>query len=227
MIAVSEDADTLMKRAALRIEADILNGALAPDSRLGIAVTAARYGVGATPLREALSRLAARGLVNATSKRGFRVRSISRHDLADIVRVRTLLEREAVRLSIALGDGAWEGAIVAALHQLKHYIAENRKGFGEGEPAFDALHKQFHGALLSACGSPRLIAACASLYDEAYRYRRLMMLTFKDPADFVTSHERLAEAVISREAERAQILLEAHIGSTLALVYPEPTKLTS
>ncbi|MGO9418115.1 GntR family transcriptional regulator [Roseiarcus sp.] len=216
-----EDADTLADRAAQRIEADILAGALAPDSRLGIAETAARYGVGATPLREALSRLAARGLVNAIGKRGFRVQSISRQDLADIVRIRSVLEREAIRLSLLAGDGAWEGAIVGALHQLKRYIAENPKGFGEGEPAFDALHKRFHGSLLAACGSPRLIAACARLYDEAYRYRRLMMAAFTNPGEFVKSHEILAEAAIERATERAQALAEAHIASTLALVYPE------
>jgi GntR family carbon starvation induced transcriptional regulator len=224
---VNEATDTLTELAALRIEADILGGALAPGSRLGITETAARYRVGATPLREALARLAARGLVNATGKRGFRVQSISRQDLADIIRVRSLLEPEALRLSMAAGDGAWEGAIVAALHRLKHYIAENRKGFGEGEPAFDALHKQFHTTLLSACGSARLIAACANLYDEAYRYRRLMMSTFKNPADFVKSHESLAEAAISRQAERAQALVQAHIASTLTLVYPEPPKQNS
>jgi GntR family carbon starvation induced transcriptional regulator len=139
----------------------------------------------------------------------------------------TATASEAVGLSIAAGDGAWEGTIVAALHRLKHYIALNRKGFGEGEPAFDALHKQFHTALISCCGSPRLIVACARLYDEAYRYRRLMMPTFKSPADFVKSHERLAEAVIARETERAQALVEAHITSTLALVYPEPAKRSS
>ena len=150
-----EDADTLAERATQRIEADIVRGALAPNARLGIAETAARYGVGATPLREALSRLAARGLVNAIGKRGFRVRSISRDDLADIVRIRTVLEREAIRLSIAAGDGAWEGQIVGALHQLNRYVAENPKGFGEGEPAFDALHKRFHASLIAACGSPR------------------------------------------------------------------------
>jgi DNA-binding GntR family transcriptional regulator len=215
-----EDSDTLAERAAQKIEADILGGALAPDSRLGIADTAARYGVGATPLREALSRLAARGLVNAIGKRGFRVQSVSRDDLADIVRIRSVLEREAIRLSIAAGDGAWEGEIVGALHQLKRYIAENPKGFGEGEPAFDALHKRFHASLLGACGSPRLIAACARLYDEAYRYRRLMMATFRSPGDFVRSHEILGKAAIGRATERAQALAEAHIGSTLALVYP-------
>jgi len=180
-LGTKEDADTLAERAAQRIEADILGGVLAPDSRLGVTETAARYGVGATPLREALSRLAARGLVNAIGKRGFRVQSISAEDLADIVRIRCVLEREAIALSIAAGDGAWEGAIVGALHQLKRYIAENHKGFGEGEPAFDALHKRFHLSLLAACGSPRLIATCERLYDEAYRYRRLMMSTTQKP----------------------------------------------
>ena len=217
-----EDTDTLAERTTQRIEADIVRGALAPNARLGIAETAARYGVGATPLREALSRLAARGLVNAIGKRGFRVQSISREDLADIVRIRSVLEREAIRLSIAAGDGAWEGAIVGALHQLKRYIAENPKGFGEGEPAFDALHKRFHASLIAACGSPRLIAACARLYDEAYRYRRLMMASFKSPESSCTAMKRSPTRRLRGATERAQILAEAHIASTLALVYPEP-----
>jgi len=217
----SADADTLTERAAAQIEADILKGALAPDSRLGIAETAARYSVGATPLREALSRLAARGLVNAIGKRGFRVKSISRDDLADIVRIRTVLEREALRLSMAAGDRAWEGEIVAALHQLRRYVFDNPREFGEGDPAFDALHKRFHISLTAACRSPRLIAACSDLYDEAYRYRRLMMATFTSGEDFVRAHEFLAEAAIEREGERAETLIEAHIASTLALVYPD------
>lgn len=215
------DADTLTERAAARIEADILAGALAPGSRLGIMETAARYGVGATPLREALSRLAARGLVNAIGKRGFRVKSVSREDLADIVRIRTVLEREALRLSMAAGGGAWEGEIVAALHELKRYVRENARGFGEGEPAFDTLHKRFHAALIRACGSPRLLTACSDLYDEAYRYRRLMMANFAGREEFVRGHEILAEAAIDRATDRAEALIEAHIASTLALVYPQ------
>jgi GntR family transcriptional regulator, carbon starvation induced regulator len=214
------DADTLTERAAQRIEADILSGALAPDSRLGITQTAARYGVGATPLRQALSRLATRGLVNAIGKRGFRVQSVSREDLADIVRVRTILECEALRLSMAAGDGAWEGEIVAALHQLKRYVGRDLRGFGEGKPAFNDLHKRFHTSLIATCGSPRLLAACSALYDEAYRYRRLMMATFTGYGEFVRDHEILAELTIGRSRGRAEAHLEAHIASTLARVYP-------
>ena len=214
-------AETLAERAAQRIEADILNGALAPNSRLGIADTAARYGVGATPLRETLSRLSARGLVSAIGKRGFRVKSVSREDLADIVRIGAVLECKALRLSMEAGEGVWEGEIVASLHGLNRYVRSNPRGVGEGEPAFDALHKRFHASLISACGSPRLVAACSGLYDEAYRYRRLMMATFADGEEFLRAHEVLAEAAIEREVKRAADLLKAHIASTFTLVYPD------
>jgi GntR family carbon starvation induced transcriptional regulator len=213
--------DTLSERAAARIEADILAGVLAPESRLGIVETGARYGVGATPVREALSRLAARGLVNAIGQRGFRVKPISREDLADIIRIRTLIEREALRLSLRAGGGAWEGEIVATLHRLKQYIRANPRGFGEGEPLFDALHKSFHTALIAACGSPRLLAAHSDLYDQTYRYRRLMMAKFADPEEFIDAHHSLADLAVNRVQEEAWDALESHITATLTLVYPE------
>ena len=215
------DAATLSARAGQAIEADILAGRLAPQARLGIAETAARYGVGATPLREALSRLVARGLVRAEGHRGFKVTAISRADLADIVLIRRAVEREALGLAMARGDSAWEADIVATLHRLKRGIAADPRAFREGDAAFDALHKAFHSALIAACGSPRMMAAQSQLYDEAYRYRRLMMASFHSPEEFLASHERLADLVTARAAG-ATAELERHIASTLTLVYPEP-----
>jgi DNA-binding GntR family transcriptional regulator len=215
------DAATLSARAAQAIEADILAGRLAPEQRLGIAETSARYGVGATPLREALSRLAARGLVNARGNRGFRVTPISRADLADIVLIRQAIEREALRLAMARGDDAWEGGVVAALHQLKRGVEQAPRGFREGDAAFDALHKAFHAALIASCGSPRLMGAQSQLYDEAYRYRRLMMSSFQHSREFLLSHEKLADLVVARAREAATQALMEHIASTLALVYPD------
>jgi GntR family carbon starvation induced transcriptional regulator len=213
-------ADTLADRAASLVEADILSGALAPESRLGITETAARYGVGATPLREALSRLAARGLVLAIGQRGFRVKSISRQDLADIARLRILIEREALRLSMIAGDDAWEGEIIAAFHRLKRYVAAKPSSVREGEAAFDALHKGFHTALISACGSPRMLAAHSDLYDQAYRYRRLMMASFTDLDEFLRSHETLARMTIERSESEACAAIGAHIAATLSHAYP-------
>lgn len=215
------DAATLSARAALAIEADILAGRLAPGRRLGIAETAARYGVGATPLREALSRLVARGLVLAEGRRGFRVTAISRADLADIVLIRQTIEREALSLAMANGGADWEADILASLHRLKRRVQQDPRGFREGDADFDALHKHFHAALIAACGSPRLMAAQAQLYDEAYRYRRLMLQSFPSAKAFLANHAQLAELVVARSGAAAAALA-AHIASTLALVYAEP-----
>jgi GntR family transcriptional regulator, carbon starvation induced regulator len=213
--------DTLSERVAGLVEADIVSGVLAPGARLAIADLAAHYGIGATPVREGLSRLIARGLIVAIGQRGFRVSEISRADLADITRLRVLIECEALRESMARGDGAWEGAIVAALHRLRRYAEQNGAGLREGSPEFDALHKGFHTALIAQCGSPRMLAAHSDLYDQAYRYRRIMMRAFEETGDFVDIHRELADLVIARQSEKAQARLAAHLTSTLALVYPE------
>ena len=153
--------------------------------------------------------------------RGFRVKAISYDDLADIVRIRTTIEREALRLSIANGGGDWEAGVVASLHRLRHYARLNPRGLTEGEQEFDALHKAYHTALIAACGSPRMLAAHSDLYNQTYRYRRLMLARFPDPEEFLAEHDRLADLAIRRAEREAIVALETHIASTLAHVYPE------
>ena len=66
------EAATLTERAAMLVEQDILAGHLAPGSRLGIVDLVQRYEIGATPLREGLSRLMSRGLIVGIGQRGRR-----------------------------------------------------------------------------------------------------------------------------------------------------------
>src|ERR1700694_1563026 len=67
-----------------KIREDIVFGHLAPGEKLRIEDLRGRYGLGATPLREALSRLSAIGLVEASAQRGFRVARVSVEDLDDV-----------------------------------------------------------------------------------------------------------------------------------------------
>src|SRR3954454_17672991 len=110
---LAAEAATLSERAATLVEHDILAGLLAPGSRLGIVDLVQRYEIGATPLREGLSRLMSRGLFVGTGQRGFRVAEVSHDDLADITCMRTAVEIEAVRLAILRGDVAWEAGIIS------------------------------------------------------------------------------------------------------------------
>ena len=125
-----DEPRTLSDAAFLRLRADIMTGALKPGAKLKIGDLVTRYEVGASPLREALARLSSDHMVVLEGQRGFTVASISREELADLARVRALIEAEAVALSIARGDVEWEARIVASYFRLQkaHRQAEPPAG---------------------------------------------------------------------------------------------------
>lgn len=219
--SAESSADTLSERAAALIQRDILSGRLAPGSRLGIVGLAQEYGLGATPVREGLSRLVSRQLVVALGQRGFRVAPVSEADLRDITCMRIVVEQEALSLAMKLGKDEWEAGIVSALHRMQRFIDRTGSRFTEGTEEFDVLHKGFHTALLAACGSPRLLAAHSDLYDQAYRYRRIMMRKFDNGKTFMQSHRDLADFVLARDQRRAPAMLATHLQSTIGYVYPD------
>jgi DNA-binding GntR family transcriptional regulator len=220
----TDAGDTLAERALALIEQAILTGGIAPGSRLAIHHLARRFGMGPTPIREGLSRLVARGLVVAIGQRGFRAAEVSREDLEDISAVRTLTEVEALRRAMARGDDTWEAGIVACLHRLTKLARRSDAGFLEGMAEYDTAHRDFHAALIAACGSPRLLAMHRALYDQAYRYRRVMTARLVPAGRLADEHRELAELVLARDVERACARLAAHLATTLAVVYPDDKK---
>lgn len=221
-LAATEDrgpGEPLFERATSLLERDILAGVWPPDSRLGIKALTEHYGLSATPLREGLSRLAARGLIRSIGQKGFRVSPVSRTDLADITRLRTIVEIEAVTASMRDGGDEWEAGIVAALHRLRRSLEREPETMREGSAAFDALHRAFHRSLLAACGSPRLLHLHDELYMQAYRYRRVMMGRLAEPDWFIAEHEALAGVVLARRRDEAVESLSRHLQTTLEVVY--------
>ncbi|RUZ71659.1 FCD domain-containing protein [Mesorhizobium sp. M7A.F.Ca.US.006.01.1.1] len=212
--------ETLSQRAAGLIQHDILGGVWRPGEKLGIHALSKRYGIGATPVREGLSRLAARDLVNAEGQKGFRVANLSKFDLTDITRIRTMIEIEALGRSIRDGADEWEAGIIAALHRLVRCIQREPDSVADGNPKFDQVHKAFHRALLDACGSERLLRLHDDLYYQAYRYRRLMMGSYAEQqTTLIAEHKLLAEIVLSRDLSGAEAELARHLARTLEIVY--------
>ncbi len=97
---------------------EALNGDLMPGDRLTAADLQDRFSLGLTPIREALTRLSAEGLVDAETHRGARVTDVSPDALADLMATRRAVERLCLIASIEKGDAAWEADIVAAMHLL-------------------------------------------------------------------------------------------------------------
>jgi len=137
--------------------------------------------------------------------------------------MRTAVEIEAVRLAISHGDDAWEAGILSTLHRMRRHIERTGNEFHEGAGDFDRLHKGFHTALLAACGSQRMLNAHSDLYDQAYRYRRVMMRAIGSGKKFVREHQLLADRVLTRDVAGAQTMLAAHLRSTINFVYPPAT----
>lgn len=219
--SAADDAGlTLVERAFGLIHRDLLSGELRPSAKLRIQELTRRYGIGATPIREALARLSPLGFVQQLGNRGFRAWPLSREDLEDITLTRQITEIGALQRSMERGDGDWEASIVGALHRLKMFTKGGSSGPQEGDADFDRAHKAFHMALIAACGSQRLLELSSGLYDQAYRYRQIMMRSLRDVEDFYEEHARLAEGVIARNADLACAHLHRHLGSTPKVVYP-------
>src|SRR5882757_8855401 len=117
--AASRDPSTLAEKAFLLLRADIVAEKLRPGDRMHVERLRETYGLGATPLREALSKLTSLELVTAEGQRGFRVAPVSTANLLDITKTRAWVEALALRASIARGDRAWEAEVLAATHRLK------------------------------------------------------------------------------------------------------------
>lgn len=204
---------TLADQAERRLREDITTNVLPPSSRLRLDELRDRYEVGASPLREALSRLVGEGLVEVEGNKGFRVAPLSFADLDDIAWMRATMEGQAVREAIARGDAAWEAGIIGALHRLLRATGATMAERATLE-VWNREHDAFHRALVAACGSPRAMELQERLEAEHRRYR-VALIGNGLPGDLIVAeHKALAEAVLARDADRAQALLARHMRIT-------------
>ncbi len=194
-----------------QLRADIIDGKLPPDSKLKIEHLRNEYNVGATPLREALSRLSSDGFVITEGQRGFRVSPISPDDLDDVTELRVTLELKALRNSIQHGKEDWESRVVATYYQLSK--AEESDLFANLE-TWEQRNHDFHWALISACTSKWLLHFYNTLYDQHKRYRNISLVANLGQRDVHAEHQRIYEAALRRDVETACHETEAHIRQT-------------
>ena len=130
---------THASRVFERLRQDIVNGRFKAGEKIAINALKARYEVGLSPLREALNKLAAYGLLIQENQRGFRVPGLDRAELDDIVEMRRRLECMALEQAMRFGDAEWESALLAAAHRLRRADAD-----GDSVEQWEALHLHFH-----------------------------------------------------------------------------------
>lgn len=197
-----------------QIRADILLGRLRPEERLRINSLTTRYNVGATAVREALSRLVADDLVFAEDQRGFCVAPISKADLLDLTQTRVDIEGLALTKAIEIGDVEWESQVVSAFHRLSRCGPPSDQG-GEMHHQWGNVHRQFHESLLAGCGSPWLLRLTSLLFDKSERYRNLAEFrTDSGVRNVSVEHKALMDAALQKNAPLARQLIADHFWAT-------------
>ena len=205
---------TLAGRTYDRLRRDIVDGRFAPSSRLHLATLCRHYGVGMSPVREALARLSSEGFAVALSQRGFRVSPLNLEDLKDLTLAREKLEAEALRLAIDNGDEAWRQRVAASFNRLRRLDQALAERAAEIIDQWELANGEFHRALVAACPSQWLLRMRELLYGQSQRYRRFSVIRSANIRRAHEEHRSIMEAALDRDAERACDLIRAHVLAT-------------
>jgi DNA-binding GntR family transcriptional regulator len=185
-----------------QVRTAILAGRLSAGETLRQEDLAERLGVSRMPVREAIRRLHAEGLVDVLPSRRVRVAPLDRAEIEDIYDMRAALEPLAVRLAVPRLTRA---QLRDAAHALEAADDE------EDADTFGVRNAAFHLALMTPCERPRLLAEIASLLDLSDRYQRAALRDEEHNARVREEHAALLEAARAGDAGTAAALTERHV----------------
>jgi GntR family transcriptional regulator, carbon starvation induced regulator len=206
-------AETLTDAVRQALKRDVLTAALAPDLRLSVRALSERYGVGATPVREALWSLVGEGLVIAEAQRGFQVAGAERSRLASLLLLRRRVEPWLLVAALRNGGADWPHSVERAFAAFQPVDAR----VGDLRPLneeWERLHQGFHLSLIAGSGMPVMVDLARRWYDEIDRYRRIDAGTLSVEAGAKPDHEALFELVTGGAAAEAVAMLTRHIDDT-------------
>lgn len=207
----AEDAVRQSDRAYATLLDEIQRGLLAPGAVLGEVEQSTRLGVSRTPLREALGRLAADGLVAQQSARVLVVSDIDADDIRELFEVRRSLEETAARLAARRGDGS-------VFAELADEFELARATLGGGDHTLDAYYltiARFDAALDGAVANDYLTAALRTIRTHLVRVRRLARDNPPRLAESVAEHRLIAAAIAAGDEELAAHATHVHLHNAL------------
>jgi DNA-binding GntR family transcriptional regulator len=194
-----------------RLRMAILNGQFKPGEWLRQQRIAKEFGVSQMPVREALRKLAAEGVVEHVPYRGARVVEFSPQDITDLYAHRSYLESRAARM-------AAESISSVELNELRDLQAQLRQDSQRHSPGvYRRLNHRFHQVIYSACRRDYLVRALDQVWSA---FPTLMLsnlaqteeqaLAERDAKD-LQEHEAILIALENGDGDRAAELMERHI----------------
>ena len=194
---------SLADKAYQAIRELIVSLELAPGAVIEEPELMERLGIGRTPVREALRRLAHERLVEVYPRRGMFVTGVDVRELARLSEVRAVLEPEAARLAAERATDADRAEIAELLEELR--------APGRGDRELMALDERIHGAVYRAAHNELLAATLAQYYVLALRIWSMALDQAHELEEAVDAHRTLLEAIRDGDSERAAETMRAHV----------------
>ena len=202
------------ERAYRQLRGEILDGVLAPGSGLLEVEQAERIGVSRTPLREAVARLIADGLVAGRSGRGFEVTEISIDSIGELYELRQALGIQAVRLAAQRRDPEVFRALREQFLTAPSLVLHGAAGLHR----YYELIDEFDEAIDGAVGNPFLVAALRSVRTHLARIRRLARKNSTRLKAAAEEHLLIIDAIIAGDYSLAAHATHVHLHQSLLSV---------
>jgi DNA-binding GntR family transcriptional regulator len=200
-----------------QLRRDISRGVYRPGP-INLKALAERFGTSVIPVREALRRLEAEGLVSFDGRRRIVINGLDVKEMDELFAVRAELETLALRLAVnTLRDDD------DALTELADLIALMDEQ--EDDPvAWRDTNVEFHARMYAAAQSPRLESIIGSLWVANDPYLRIYVTSVQSLRLAQQQHREILAAVRSGDSDRAQILLREHLSVTWRFVLDRMTR---
>ena len=202
-----------------QLKTEIELGELAPGSPLSELSLVERTGASRTPVREALRRLAAEGLVDLVPRIGARVSRVSAQSVRDLFEFRQLLEPVAIRQATA--RAAADPAVRAVFEDMRDDFARirDRAPSRERSREFYELADRFDWAVIDASRNVHLRRAIAELRPHTARLRNLSHLDPRRTEVSVGEHLAICDALLAGDADTAASRIAAHLAESVATIF--------
>lgn len=206
---------TSSERVVVSVREMILDGRLVAGARLGEVELAESLGVSRTPVREALTRLGAEGLVDLSPNRGARVATWTREEIESIFDLRSALEPRLTALAV----GTATAEDVEELDELaRRMLGVGLPGGAQDLDALVPLNRAFHDRLVQLAGHSALASALAAAVKTPLQLRNFHTYDERSMRRSLAHHVEIVDAVRAGDPVWAQAVMTAHIHNARAVM---------
>ncbi|MEU5042442.1 GntR family transcriptional regulator [Streptomyces griseorubiginosus] len=199
------------ERVADALRAALIAGELLPGQVYSAPALATRFGVSATPVREAMLDLVKEGLVDTVPNKGFRVTEVSEKQLDEYTHVRSLIEiPTVVELATTADPVSLEALRPAAREIVQAAVSGDLIAYVEADT-------RFHLGLLALAGNAHLVEVVGDLRQRSRLYGLTPLVKSGRLLASAEEHLELLDALVARDVEGVRAVMTRHIGHVRGL----------